>query len=67
MAELRVGDIVRLLPEYYLEYAPMPVCVVERIDLANMNYKQYLIGFPMVGKKLWVTPGDVEVVGHADG
>ena len=67
MAELRVGDVVRLLPEFYLKYAPMPVCVVERIDIAGTHYEQALVGFPLVGKKLWVTREDVEVVGHVDG
>jgi hypothetical protein len=64
---VRVGDVVRILPEFYLRVAPLPVGVVERIDLCGAFYQQFLVGFAINERKLWMTAEDVEVVGHVDG
>lgn len=68
----KVGDIVRILPPFYLQYAPLDYAVVENVPryITGASWSplnQFLVGFPMHKKKLWLTPEDVEIVGHVDG
>lgn len=62
--ELKVGSVVRIIPEWYLQHAPLDVGVVER--WSTCNCLQFQVGFPMFEKKLWLTCYDVEVVGQVE-
>lgn len=63
---LRVGDIVEIVSPFYLQYAPATTCVVERQDIMVLGYETWLIGFPLLDKKLWILLEDVRVVGHVE-
>ena len=64
---MEIGDVVRILPPFYLNVAPMPYGVVERNEGPYFVLGACLVGFVMSDKKLWLKPEDVEVVGHVDG